>query len=469
MQNRVDLVVPMIGGTACSNRRVGASQRGQLARVEWQPTKTDSDRKGTGLRAGTGGTPNRVRTAIGRRLGSRLFLVKGRIESPTAGCKVETFDEAGGFGGTELAVHAAVFPFDAQGALVADVVEGADDLFKVDTAATWAAEIPTSARIAKVEVTAEDARFAVELGGGVLDVDVIDPIGEFAEEFDGIDALPDQVAGVEVESEFRAMADGFQGPFRGVDIEGDFGRVDFQRELDTGCLELIEDRMESIGKELIAVVDHRLGHGGKGIIQVPNARAGEAVDDFHAELLGCVGRFLQFLNGSLVDACRIPIAPNGGGQNGFVTRIDRVADGLADQVGADRMALQAETVEQIAFGFAVIGVRMGFIHLEVIAPAGELDPIVAGVLGELSHLGQRQIGPLAGEQSNGSGHRASKLQGVNGKGDNAEASPRDRGPFEAQEAVSGTARSVRPMARGPNSRGRRNPEPVTMNQAPSVG
>ena len=44
---------------------------------------------------------------------------------------------------------------------------------------------------------------AVERHGGVLHVDVVDAVGELADEEVRLDALPDEVAGVEVEAERR--------------------------------------------------------------------------------------------------------------------------------------------------------------------------------------------------------------------------------------------------------------------------
>jgi hypothetical protein len=39
-------------------------------------------------------------------------------------------------------------------------------------------------------MAAQDPGFAIEFGRGILDVDVIDTIGELADELDGINALP---------------------------------------------------------------------------------------------------------------------------------------------------------------------------------------------------------------------------------------------------------------------------------------
>ena len=72
-----------------------------------------------------------------------------------------------------------------------DVVQGADDLFEVHAAAARAAEVPAAARIAEVEVAGQNAAAAVERDDRVLHVDVIDAVGERADELDRIDSLPD--------------------------------------------------------------------------------------------------------------------------------------------------------------------------------------------------------------------------------------------------------------------------------------
>src|SRR5437763_9846601 len=86
-----------------------------------------------------------------------LSLPKRRVEGDAGRREVDPFHEGAGLGGAGFAVHAAVFPLDGERALVADVVEGADDLLEVDAAVAKRAEVPVATRIAEVEVSAEDA------------------------------------------------------------------------------------------------------------------------------------------------------------------------------------------------------------------------------------------------------------------------------------------------------------------------
>src|SRR4029079_7524948 len=86
----------------------------------------------------------------------------------------------------------------------------------------------------------------------------------------------------------------------------------------------------------------------------------------------------------------------------LVPVVYRFADGLADEVGTDRVALQFVRVQQVAFAPAVAVV--GLLDLEMIAPARQLDPVIAELLGFASHLLQRQIGPLTREERNRTWH-----------------------------------------------------------------
>ncbi len=86
-------------------------------------------------------------------------------------------------------------------------------------------------------------------------------------------------------------------------------------------------------------------------------------------------------------------------------RVDPVADRLADQVVGNREEPQPVAFEERLFLLDVIGLGQGAADLEVVAPAGELEAFVT----EGRRLGrqdfERQIGPLAGEEGDGAGHK----------------------------------------------------------------
>ena len=133
-----------------------------------------------------------------------------------------------------------------------------NDLFEVHAAAARRTKIPTAARIAKIEMAGQDARATVERHDRVFDVDVIDPVREGPQELDRINPLPQQMAGVEVETEFLATIDRRERLLGAVEIERDLGRMDFEREADAAIGEDVQDRVETLGEECVALVDHRL-------------------------------------------------------------------------------------------------------------------------------------------------------------------------------------------------------------------
>jgi hypothetical protein len=84
--------------------------------------------------------------------------------------------------------------------------------------------------------------------------------------------------------------------------------------------------------------------------------------------------------------------------------VDRVAHRLADEVVPDRPALQPVALEQLAPRTHVAGLGERAVDLEVVAPAGQLEPVEAPLGAAGGELLQRKVGPLAGEQGDGSRH-----------------------------------------------------------------
>lgn len=61
--------------------------------------------------------------------------------------------------------------------------------------------------------------------------------------------------------------------------------------------------------------------------------------------------------------------------------VDVIEDALAHEVIRDGKQLQVVLFEQVAFAGAVRVVGDGFLHLEVVAPARQLEPVVPEVAG----------------------------------------------------------------------------------------
>jgi hypothetical protein len=108
---------------------------------------------------------------------------------------------------------------------------------------------------------------------------------------------------------------------------------------------------------------------------VPDARSGEPGDHLDAQLRGRTRGVLHALGGALAHALRVAVAPHLGRQHALMARVDRVAHRLADEVGADRPAVEPVAFKNLAPVGAVPGVGEGGRDVEVVAPAGELEPV----------------------------------------------------------------------------------------------
>ena len=148
---------------------------------------------------------------------------------------------------------------------------------------------------------------------------------------------------------------------------------------------------------------------------VPHRRAREAVDDRDAERRRRPGGVLHPLRGALPDALGVAVAPHLGRQDPLVARVDRVRHSLADEVGADRPAAEAVALEQCPALLDVPRIGDRPVDLEVIAPAGELDAVEAPRTEIGGEIGEGQVGPLAGEEGDGSGHLSSLRTGVDAR------------------------------------------------------
>ena len=85
-------------------------------------------------------------------------------------------------------------------------------------------------------------------------------------------------------------------------------------------------------------------------------------------------------------------------------RVNRIANGLAYQMGADRVALEIVAFQQFAFGgdVAIVGQRL--VDFKMVAPASKFQAIVAKILRHACQIFQRQIGPLTGKKCDRTRH-----------------------------------------------------------------
>ena len=192
---------------------------------------------------------------------------------------------------------------------------------------------------------------------------------------------------------------------RGPVVVGDLAGVHLVGEPDALLVEHVQDRVPPVGEVLVARGDHRLGGRREHRDVLPDRRAGEAHDGVDAEHPRRPGGVLHLLGRPLPDALGIAVAPHPGREDAVVALVDGVvAHGLAGEVVGDRVHLQAVTLEDVEPGLDVVGVLDRGPRVEVVAPAGDLEAVVAPAGCQRGDLLERQIGPLAGEQRDRTRH-----------------------------------------------------------------
>src|SRR3954453_10097367 len=132
----------------------------------------------------------------------------------------------------------------------------------------------------------------------VLRVRMEDPRAEFLDEDDGVDHLPDQVAGIEVEAPVVAPEplDRLLGR---VDVVGDLGRMHLVREADAELRELVEDRVPALDEEVPALFVDLQPLRRPDVPALPHRRAEEADDGLDLELARDAGGLDDVLGAEL--------------------------------------------------------------------------------------------------------------------------------------------------------------------------
>ena len=252
----------------------------------------------------------------------------------------------------------------------------------------------------------QNAARTVQEGPCVLHVCVNNSIREHVDQPVRLQALPDQVTGIEVESEGRMMVDRFKCMLRGDQVVGNLCWMHFQRKADADIRKDVQNGQPTLCEVVVSRL-HMFRRCWRKEVQVrPDARTGKAVHNRYAQLRSGPRRVFHGLSCPLTDAFGIAVAPDCTGQNGLVPIVDTIAYRLADQMTRHGPRLEPVVGQQFMATLAVgvVGQRLG--HIEMIAPAGQLKPVEAELCSLRGHGLQWQISPLAGEQRDWSGHGA---------------------------------------------------------------
>ena len=237
-------------------------------------------------------------------------------------------------------------------------------------------------------------------------MDVVDPVREGTNELNGVDKLPVKVTWVKVKPKLGPVVDRFKGTLSRVDVERNFGRVNFEAELNSVVAEDVQNRVPLFGEIVVAGVDHGVGNGWEAVKQVPDGRTCEAIDDLHAQLGGGLCRILHLLDGTGANTFRatFEVVPDVLRQDKFMAFVDDVANCLADEVIRDGPALQAVFGQKFVAALAVTVFVEGLLNIEVVAPARQFDAFIAPCGGFFGDIFDRHVGPLACEKCNWTSH-----------------------------------------------------------------
>jgi hypothetical protein len=127
----------------------------------------------------------------------------------------------------------------------------------------------------------------------------------------------------------------------------------------------------------------------------PDGRAGKATDDGHAKPGSRAGGILHILTGAAADAILPAVTPDVSGQSKFILFIDHIAYRLADIMIADRVTFQAVFFQDVTALREIGIVAQCAFHVEVISPAGKLEPVITEPGHLLAEGFEWQIPPLA--------------------------------------------------------------------------
>ena len=143
---------------------------------------------------------------------------------------------------------------------------------------------------------------------------------------------------------------------------------------------------------------------------MPNRRASKAVHH-HAlwratwlgikELTRRLGGFFHFLRRTLPYPFGLAVAIDFRRKNRRVTCVDIIANCLADQMVANRIASEIIGGQQCPFLGDIVRLIERGVDIEVVTPAGEFDAVEAHLFDVGREFGEWEISPLAGKKCDG--------------------------------------------------------------------
>ena len=326
-----------------------------------------------------------------------LFAVLGElsVEDDFRRWEVEFLDESCRLRSTVDSVHCTIFPFDTQRTGISDVIEGTNDGLEVDHSSPDRLEVPVTAWLVEIDVTAENTSCTItDSPGNILHVDMEDAFLELIDELHIIDALIAEVARVVVEAKRRVEFHCLQSTLCTGDIKRDFGGMHLEREAHTFHFKRVEDWLEAFGEVGVTGFDLSIQIRREGIDQMPDAAAGETIDHGDAEKLRRTSCFDELMGSASAHTLWFTITVDVIWQNLFVTFIDVVTHRLTDEMTAECMTLEPIPSELELEVRDVFLVSESLVDVEVVSPARKFHALITHLPGQFEKLVEFEVCPL---------------------------------------------------------------------------
>ena len=261
---------------------------------------------------------------------------------------------------------------------------------------TQGTEVPAPTHVTKVDVRAEKAVAPVQRHGTILHVNMIDAVDEVLQEEVGRDALPLKVARVEVQPELGPVLELLEQALCGVVVEGYLGGMHLEAVLDAILAEDLQDGAPQVVYLLESALYHLLCGLREGVHVLPDGRTHEARHAIGAQLGGSNGCRLHRPDGPSPDA--IGVVGQFGRGEVVQARVVVVAYALARYMRAKRFHHKAVSLENGLY-LLHIGIVLGCPNgVQMVAPSGEFDAVVAHLGGLTAQSVQVHVCPLTAHE-----------------------------------------------------------------------
>ena len=254
-------------------------------------------------------------------------------------------------------------------------------------------EVPASSEITKINVRSEESAASVKRNCGIFHMHMIDSVHKVLKEQMRRNALPDQMAGVEVQTKLRSVRKLLEQPLGRIVIKCDLTRMDLKRKYTIVLHKFIQDRTPQIIDLLESVFDHLFRCLREGVQIFPNRRSHKTSEDLHPKFFRNCRCLFHSADSPCTDlvllSCQFRRCEI------IKSRIIIVAHTLTDHMGGDRLALKVVFFQRILdlLNIGIIFIRP--VNIEMVAPAGDLQPVISHLLSSRADLFKRHICPLS--------------------------------------------------------------------------